>query len=55
MHAAGYDVKQAIPFWTAMAGGGGSRPPEILSTHPAPSTRIAEIRNYINAQGWGPV
>ena len=28
MHAAGYDPKQAIPFWQRMEQGGGSRPPE---------------------------
>lgn len=55
MHAASFDVKQAIPFWNAMASGGGSRPPQLLSTHPDPQARIADIRAYINAQGWGPV
>lgn len=55
MQAAGYDVKQAIPFWAAMSAGGGSRPPELLSTHPDPSTRIERIRGHINARGWGPV
>lgn len=55
MHAAGYDPKLAIPFWERMASGGGSRPPEFLSTHPDPTGRIAAIRAYINAQGWGPV
>jgi predicted Zn-dependent protease len=54
MHAAGYDVKQAIPFWNRMASSGGSRPPEILSTHPDPANRIEHIRAYINQQGWGP-
>ncbi|HVZ98747.1 MAG TPA: M48 family metallopeptidase [Caulobacterales bacterium] len=54
MHAAGFDVKQAIPFWNRMAASGGSRPTEILSTHPDPVHRIADIRAYINAQGWGP-
>jgi predicted Zn-dependent protease len=53
-HRAGFDVKRAIPFWQRMAAGG-ARAPELLSTHPAPETRIADIRNYINAQGWGPV
>jgi predicted Zn-dependent protease len=55
MHAAGYDVRQAIPFWQRMEANGGSRPPEFLSTHPNPDNRIQRIRNYINQQGWGPV
>lgn len=55
MHAAGYDPKLAIPFWQRMQEGGGSRPPEFLSTHPDPDNRIQRIRNYINQQGWGPV
>lgn len=54
MHAAGYDPKQAIPFWNRMAGSGGSRPPELLSTHPDPANRIERIRAYVNQQGWGP-
>jgi predicted Zn-dependent protease len=54
MRAAGYDVRQAIPFWQAMQQSGGSRPPEFLSTHPDPDNRVARIRNYINEQGWGP-
>lgn len=55
MHQAGYDVKQAIPFWAAMSSGGGNRPPTFLSTHPDPAQRIERIRAYINQQGWGPV
>lgn len=55
MHAAGYDVRQAIPFWQRMEADGGSRPPEFLSTHPNPDNRIQRIRDYINRQGWGPV
>lgn len=55
MQRAGYDPKQAIPFWQRMQEGGGSRPPEFLSTHPDPDNRIQRIRNYINQQGWGPV
>ncbi len=55
MQAAGYDPKQAVPFWRAMQSGGGSRPPEFLSTHPDPDNRIQRLRNYINEQGWGPV
>lgn len=55
MRQAGYDVRQAIPFWQRMSSGGGSRPPEFLSTHPDPAGRIERIRAYINEQGWGPV
>ncbi len=55
MKDAGYDVRQAIPFWAAMSSGGGGRPPELLSTHPDPANRIERIRAHINAQGWGPV
>lgn len=55
MQRAGYDPRQAIPFWQRMNQGGGSRPPEFLSTHPDPDNRIERIRNYINEQGWGPV
>lgn len=54
MHAAGFDVRQAIPFWNRMQSSGGSRPPELLSTHPDPANRIERIRGYINQQGWGP-
>jgi predicted Zn-dependent protease len=52
MHAANFDVNQAIPFWQRMQEGGGSRPPEFLSTHPNPDNRIQRIRDYIASQGW---
>jgi predicted Zn-dependent protease len=55
MHTAGYDPRQAIPFWQRMQSSGGSRQPEFLSTHPDPANRIERIRAYINQQGWGPV
>jgi predicted Zn-dependent protease len=55
MQRAGYDPRQAIPFWQRMQEGGGSRSPEFLSTHPDPDNRIERIRNYVNQQGWGPV
>jgi predicted Zn-dependent protease len=54
MHTAGFDVKQAIPLWEAMSQGG-ARQPEFISTHPDPANRIANIRAFINQQGWGPV
>jgi len=44
MAKAGYDPSAAVPFWQRMNKGGGSRPLEFLSTHPAPETRIKEIQ-----------
>jgi predicted Zn-dependent protease len=47
MAKAGYDPREAIPFWQRMNEKGGSRPPEFLSTHPAPETRIKRIKELI--------
>jgi len=48
MARAGYDPRQAIPFWERMSKQeGNSRPPEFLSTHPATETRIADIKKYL--------
>ncbi len=49
MARAGYDPREAIPFWERMNSQAekGTRPPEFLSTHPAPSSRIADIRKYM--------
>jgi len=47
MALAGYDPHAAIDFWGRMAAQGGQRPPEFLSTHPAPENRIENIRQYI--------
>ena len=49
MARAGYDPREAIPFWERMNSQAekGQRPPEFLSTHPAPSSRIADIRKYM--------
>lgn len=44
MAMAGYDPRQAKPFWERMESRNtGSRPPEFLSTHPSPETRRADI------------
>jgi predicted Zn-dependent protease len=53
MHAAGYEPRQAVTFWQRMAAdNAGRRPPEFLSTHPDPATRIRDIQAYIGSKGW---
>lgn len=47
MAKAGFDPRQSINLWENMnAASGGNRPAELLSTHPAPETRI----NNLNAK-----
>lgn len=46
---AGYNPREAIPFWTRMASlSKGDQGPEILSSHPLDSKRIAALKGYIN-------
>lgn len=47
MARAGYDPREAIPFWQRMNEQGGARPPEFLSTHPAPERRIEDLRSQL--------
>ena len=47
---AGYDPAEAIAFWQRMshvAGSGGGKPPEFMSTHPSDTTRIAQLRQLL--------
>jgi predicted Zn-dependent protease len=48
MAMAGYDPRNAVPFWVRMAQSkqGGS-PPVLLSTHPADEKRIEELRKLM--------
>lgn len=47
MNRAGYDANEALKFWTKMSQSGGSKPPEFMSTHPADTTRIQQIKDVI--------
>jgi len=46
---AGYNPREAIPFWKRMAAAGGNqKPPEFLSTHPADEKRITALEGHMN-------
>ena len=48
MAMAGYNPDEAPPFWERMSkASGGNAPPEFLSTHPHPSTRIKKLKEAI--------
>ena len=47
MAEAGYDPREAIALWENFESFGGERPPEFLSTHPAPGSRIEELRSLL--------
>jgi predicted Zn-dependent protease len=44
---AGYDPREAIPFWQRMSAAGGGSPPEFLSTHPSDETRLTKLQKFI--------
>ncbi|WP_440976242.1 M48 family metallopeptidase [Pseudoxanthomonas winnipegensis] len=43
MAQAGFDPRQAVNLWQNMLSAGGARPPQWLSTHPDPQSRIREL------------
>ncbi len=45
---AGYNPREAIPFWQRMqAASDGAKPPVFLSSHPADDQRIAKLQQYM--------
>ena len=44
---AGYDPREAIPFWKRMSEAGGGSPPEFLSTHPSDETRLRKLNQFM--------
>jgi predicted Zn-dependent protease len=44
---AGYDPREAIPFWQRMAALGGQKPPILLSDHPADTSRIQKLQELM--------
>lgn len=47
MARAGYDPNTSVTFWERMNTLGGAKPPEFMSTHPATSRRISDIKKEI--------
>jgi predicted Zn-dependent protease len=43
---AGFDPRAAVSLWQKMGKLSASRPPQILSTHPSPETRLEDLQAY---------
>lgn len=51
MAKAGYDPRESVFLWQRMNQSGSGRPPEFLSTHPNPDTRITQLNTWM-PQAW---
>ena len=47
MSRAGYNPEAAPAFWQKFAKAGGSKQPEFFSTHPADSTRVRQLQEWM--------
>lgn len=47
MAMAGYNPRSAPDFWKRMSAVGGTKPPELLSTHPSDATRIKNLNDFM--------
>ena len=45
---AGYNPREAIPFWERMSKAGGQKPPEFLATHPSDENRIVKLEQTMD-------
>jgi predicted Zn-dependent protease len=45
---AGYDPREAVPFWQRMSQAGGQKPPEFLATHPSDERRIQQLQHHMD-------
>ncbi|OOE65601.1 Zn-dependent protease [Salinivibrio sp. PR6] len=48
MHQAGFDPSASVTLWQNMAKASKGAPPELLSTHPSPDTRINALQTGVN-------
>jgi predicted Zn-dependent protease len=44
---AGFEPEAAVSLWKKMLAAGGKGPPQFLSTHPAPDTRIKDLSTLV--------